>query len=224
MNRIENWRTGGAEPQTLQSGRHALSREEVLASQRGRIMRAALDELGEFGAGGMTVGGLVERAKVSKKTFYENFTGLDECVAESLETVNLLVGAEIADAAAAADPNVRFSRVGALVSELAAAAAEEPIVATAILAAGFGLNEPKAASWNFFNTARQRIINAYYEADREALPDLPEASELKLVAAVGLMEQWLMRGLSSGTQEDLPAQAAEVTSQMVAILSGGKYS
>ena len=224
MNRIENWRQADAEPQTLQSGRHTLSREEVLASQRGRIMRAALDELGELGAGGVTVGGLVERAKVSKKTFYENFAGLDECIAESLETVNLLVGAEIAAAAAAADPGVRFSRVAALVAELAAAAAEEPIVATAILAAGFGLEDPKSASWHLFNTARQRIINAYYEADREALPDLPEASELKLVAAVGLMEQWLMRGLSSGTHQELPGQAAAVTSEMVAILSGGKYS
>ena len=189
-------------------------------------MRAALDELGEVGAGGMTVGGLVERAKVSKKTFYENFDGLEECVNESLEVVNLIVGTEVAEAAeaAVAEPGARpFAKVEALVSEMFAAAAEEPVVATAILAAGFGLNESKAAAWLFYNTARRHILASYYKDARVSIADLPEPGEIEMTAATGLLEDTLRRALAAGEHEQLPAMAGEVAAAVVRVLSGGRH-
>lgn len=186
-------------------------------------MRAALDELGELGAGGMTVGGLVERAKVSKKTFYENFEGLDECVVESLETVHIVVGAEIAEVAAAADPAVPFSKLRAMILELAAAAAEEPVVATAIVASGFGLAEPKSNAWLFFNTARHRIMTAYFLDERRNIPDLADPDEWGVSAAVGLVEVWLMRTLAEGQGANLPREAEAVFSKVVAVLSAGRF-
>ena len=223
MDRSENWQLlGGAQAQTLKSGRHKLTRTEVLASQRGRIMRAALDELGELGAAGVTVGGLVERAKVSKKTFYENFDGIEECLSESVATVNLIVGTDMAEAAEVADRSVPFAKVRSMVHELALLAAEEPVIGSAILGSGFGFSTDSAGVWNYYNTARQRILVSYYEDERERTPDLPAATELSAVAAVGLIEHWLMRGLTSGTQESLPAQADEVTAAVVSALSGGQ--
>lgn len=224
VNRIENWRSGGAEAKALRSGRHRLSREEVLASQRGRIMRAALDELGELGAGGVTVGGVVERAKVSKKTFYENFEGLEECVIESLETVNYLVGGEVAEAAEAADPDVPFGKLRSMIAELAAAAAEEPVVATAMVASGFGLGEPKVGAWLFFNTARQRIIVSYFLDERRRVADLAEPGEWRIEAGVGLVEGWLMRALASERHAELPEQADRISSLLVSILSDGRLT
>jgi len=223
LDRIENWRSGDVEAKTLRSGRHRLSRTEVLASQRGRIMRAALDELGELGAGGLTVGGVVERAKVSKKTFYENFEGLDECVVESLETVHLVVGAEIAEAAANADLEAHFAKLRAMIDELAAAAADEPVVATAIVASGFGLGEPKSNAWLFFNTARQRIMVAYFLDERRLTPDLAEPEDWDIAAAVGFLELWLVRSLAEGHHRRLPDEAGAVFSKVVAILSQGRF-
>jgi len=223
MDRGENWRVlGGAEAQTLKSGRHRLSRAEVLASQRGRIIRAALDELGELGAAGITVGGIVDRAKVSKKTFYENFDGIEECLSESVATVNLIVGTDMAEAAAAADRSVPFAKVRAMVRELALLAAWEPVIGTAILGAGFGLRTPSAGVWNFYNTARQRILVSYYEDERERTPDLPATTELSATAAMGLIEHWVARAITSGTHESLPAQVDEVTAAVITTLSGGQ--
>ena len=223
MERFEHWRTGGAEPQTLRSGRHRMSREEVLASQRGRIMRAVLIELGEKGAGGITVSGVVQRAKVSKKTFYENFEGLDPCIDEALVKVNVIVGSEISDAAEAADTSKPFAKVHALVAEIAAAATEEPEHALAILASGFGRADSKREGWLAFNTARMQILRAYFRSERERYPELAEPSETALVAAVGLIETWITRALAENREAELPEQTAAVADFAVWILSAGRY-
>lgn len=219
---IGQWRKGSSEPETLRSGRHQLSREEVLASQRGRIMRAALLELGSRGAGAMTVGGLVERAKVSKKTFYENFEGLDTCIAESLTTLNLLVGGEMAKAADAADRSQPFARLRAVVAELLEAAVDEPIVATALLASGFGLEEDNAQAWLQFDEIRTKLAMSWYEDERDRTPDLPPTTFLRANAAFAALEYQVLRVLVAGEQGDLGAKVEELVVLMVEILSGGK--
>jgi len=200
-----------------------MTREEVLASQRGRIMRSVLIELGERGAGGITVNGVVNRAKVSKKTFYENFEGLDACIDEALLQVNLLVGSEIADAAQAADSSKPFAKVHALVRELAAAATEEPEHAIAILASGLGRTDSKREGWLAFNTARMRILNAYFLSERERYPDLEEPSQTALMAANGLIEGWMTRALADHSEAELLDQAPAVADAAVWIMSGGRY-
>jgi AcrR family transcriptional regulator len=200
-----------------------MSREEVLASQRGRIMRSVLIELGEKGAGGVTVSSVVHRAKVSKKTFYENFEGLDACIVEALQKVNVLVGSEIADAAEAADSSKPFSKVHALVSEIAAAATEEPEHGISILASGFGRADSKREGWLAFNTARLRILSAYFMTERERYPDLAEPTETSLVAAVGLIETWIKRALAEHRESELPGEAGAVADSVIWIISAGQY-
>lgn len=223
-NPLGQWRSGGAEPATLRSGRHDLSRDEVLASQRGRIMRAALLELGSRGAGAMTVGGLVERAKVSKKTFYENFEGLDTCIAESLQTLNIVVGGEMAKAADEADRTQPFARLKAVIAELLAAAVDEPIVATALLASGFGLEEENARDWLEFDTIRTKLVMSWYDDERARTPDLPPTSFAQANAAFAALEYAVLRLLVVGEQGDLSAQVDELTSLLVTILSAGGAS
>lgn len=47
--------------------------------QRARLLSAALEAIGEHGYCAFTVGQVIERAKVSRKTFYEVFADRDEC-------------------------------------------------------------------------------------------------------------------------------------------------
>jgi len=223
-NPLGQWRSGGAEPKTLRSGRHDLSRDEVLASQRGRIMRAALLELGSCGAGAMTVGGLVERAKVSKKTFYENFEGLDSCIAESLQTLNIVVGSEMARAAEAADSTQPFARLRAVVADLLKAAVDEPIVATALLASGFGLEEQNAKAWLDFDDIRTKLVMSWYEDERNRTPDLPTTTFAQANAAFAALEYAVLRLLVVGEQGDLSTQVDELTALLVNILSAGGAS
>ncbi len=59
----------------LPKGRHRLSRRQVRASQRGRILAAVVDVVAEHGYARTSVAAVVERAGVSTKAFYEHFAG-----------------------------------------------------------------------------------------------------------------------------------------------------
>jgi AcrR family transcriptional regulator len=66
-------------PRSLPRGRHAAAREIVLASQRGRLLEAMAACVAERGYAATTVGQVVARAGVSRKTFYEHFADKRGC-------------------------------------------------------------------------------------------------------------------------------------------------
>jgi AcrR family transcriptional regulator len=63
----------------LPSGRHRLSREVVHASQRGRLLFAIVQVVAEKGYAATTVADIVDRASVSRSTFYEQFPDKEAC-------------------------------------------------------------------------------------------------------------------------------------------------
>ncbi|MFZ0385568.1 MAG: TetR/AcrR family transcriptional regulator [Solirubrobacteraceae bacterium] len=63
----------------LPRGRHKLSRDEVLASQRGRLLRAMEELVGEFGYDSTTVPQVIKAARVSTATFYRFFVDKVDC-------------------------------------------------------------------------------------------------------------------------------------------------
>lgn len=69
----------------LPPGPTGLTREEVLASQSGRLGWAALNVVSEIGYQRTTVADIVKRAQVSRRTFYEIFTGKEDCYVAGFE-------------------------------------------------------------------------------------------------------------------------------------------
>jgi AcrR family transcriptional regulator len=63
----------------LPSGRHSLTRDTVLASQRGRLLDAMAEAVAEHSYGATTIAHVVARAGVSRKTFYEHFSDKQDC-------------------------------------------------------------------------------------------------------------------------------------------------
>lgn len=67
-------------PDQLPPGRHKLGRDTVVASQRARLLGAAVASVAEIGYYHTLVGDIVGRAGVSRKTCYEHFPhGKDQC-------------------------------------------------------------------------------------------------------------------------------------------------
>jgi AcrR family transcriptional regulator len=63
----------------LPPGRHKLPRSEVRASQRERLLRAMLEEVGAHGYAGTTVPSVIAAARVSRNAFYAFFKDKLDC-------------------------------------------------------------------------------------------------------------------------------------------------
>lgn len=63
----------------LRPGRHRLSRDEVQTHQRDRIFLALETVMAEQGYAETSVADIIKRAGVSRQTFYELFTGKQDC-------------------------------------------------------------------------------------------------------------------------------------------------
>lgn len=71
--------TGRHIRRVLPRGRHAVSRDVVHASQRERLLEAMTEVTATKGYPSVTIGDIVSRAAVSRRTFYEHFNDKLEC-------------------------------------------------------------------------------------------------------------------------------------------------
>jgi AcrR family transcriptional regulator len=96
--------TGQADaPARLPKGPHGLTREQVRASQRQRILDAVLDVVGERGYAATTVAHVTAVAGVSRTTFYEQFDGKQDAFLAAYDAFGARFLADM-DAAAGASP------------------------------------------------------------------------------------------------------------------------
>jgi AcrR family transcriptional regulator len=100
--------------QPLPRGRHRLSRDEVVRSQRERLQRALAEAMAEKGYAGTSVAEVLRIARVSRETFYEQFASKEECFMSVFEEAyERLAGAATApgDLATGATPQEWFALV-----------------------------------------------------------------------------------------------------------------
>ena len=69
----------------LPRGRHGLSREEVVRSQRARLQRAMAEVMAEKGYVGTSVADVLRAARVSRETFYQQFSSKEDCFMSAYE-------------------------------------------------------------------------------------------------------------------------------------------
>jgi AcrR family transcriptional regulator len=84
----------------LPAGRHGFSREQVAHNQRERLIAGLATAVAEKGYRAVTITDITKQARVSRRVFYDNFEGKEECFLAAFEVV---VGhvRELADEASA---------------------------------------------------------------------------------------------------------------------------
>jgi len=85
----------------LPRGPHALPQEQVIAHQRERLLEATAPALADLGYAELTVRDLIDRAGVSRRTFYQLFDGKLECVLAAHRAALDRLSEAIADACSA---------------------------------------------------------------------------------------------------------------------------
>ncbi|POX42382.1 TetR/AcrR family transcriptional regulator [Streptomyces sp. Ru73] len=69
----------------LPRGRHGLSRAEVVASQRMRMLTATAEAMRDLGYARTSVAEVIRRAGVSRETFYQQFRSKEDCFVQALD-------------------------------------------------------------------------------------------------------------------------------------------
>jgi AcrR family transcriptional regulator len=205
-------------PRRLPRGAHGLDRDVVEASQRTRLLEAVGRAVAEKGYAGATIDGIVRRAGVSKKTFYDHFDDKLDCFLAAYETASDELLARLREAQSSGRDWLERTRAGiaAYLRWLAAEPALARVFLIEVAAAG-----PVAAE------RRERIRDRYAELLRElqdearsenaAVPRLPDEIFHALVAAV---DEVVVRRIRESGGADLPELEPVLLHLQAALLAG----
>jgi AcrR family transcriptional regulator len=209
---------GGSSPlpqlDRLPSGRHRLSREAVQESQRGRLLFAIAQVVAEKGYGGATVADIVDRASVSRSTFYEQFPDKEACFLAAFDFAVEYVLGQMRDAweQLGAGDDWRAHVRSDLTTYLKVLAVESAFARSLhleVLAAGPAALDRRAQMFALFGD-RTRRINELARAQEPSLPALPaEAFALHTGGIDEMVREWLRtRGADTLPELAEPALAA----------------
>jgi len=168
----------------LPAGRHGFSREQVAHNQRERLIAGLATAVAEKGYRATTITDITKQARVSRRVFYANFEGKEECFLAAFEIV---VGHIRELAMEAAMPGDQWpARAVAAARAVLVFFAEEPDLARLCLVESQAAGPVVAA--RFHETVAEAV--PYLEQGREERPeaqDLPPTTEDSTLGALVLL-------------------------------------
>ena len=154
----------------LPRGRHGLSRDQVVNSQRTRMLRAMAEAMTESGYVGTPVAEIIKRAGVSRETFYQQFSSKQDCFLAALnETIS-----QLADSMTPGlhTPGTTVDKMRNLIGRYLDAVAGDPVMARMFLiesfAAGPEVAERRAVLQRRFIDALAEFVGADTDEGRFA--------------------------------------------------------
>lgn len=164
----------------LPRGPQALPREQVAADQRERLFEAMIQTVDERGFVASTISDLVERAGVSRRTFYEHFENKDECL---LATYDMLVARILSDVAKVDDGLTGLDRLQAVIEALFEATIRRPAAARLVCIELAAAGAPGIERWAKGSTMLTRYIGQLF-ADTPGTGPIPEPVARAIVGAI----------------------------------------
>jgi AcrR family transcriptional regulator len=205
----------------LPSGRHGLTREEVVASQRARLIDAVAHIVAEKGYAATTVADVVERAGVSRRTFYEQFADREACFLAAYEAGLAAVLARIREAVDVNPAADWRERARAGVESFLALLASQPAFAQAlqveILTAGPAALDCRAGMLVMFSGI-WRNVHERARAEEPSLPALPD--DVFTILSAGF-EELIRDCIRSRGPTALPDLADPILGTVFAIFGAG---
>lgn len=189
----------------LPGGHHGLSREQILESQRERLLAAIAHEVAARGYRATTITEVVKFAKVSTRDFYELFESKEECFLAAFDAVRNHLG-ELIATATATEADWPHKVIAALRVSLDFFAAEPDLARLCLL-------ESVSATPTIAIRFREAVLSCVpaLAHGRAELSDpdslLPETESSIIGGAVSLAT----RSIIAGETEKLPELLADLT-------------
>jgi AcrR family transcriptional regulator len=211
------------------SGARKLPSDLVSAVQRERLIAAMLKASSELGYRQATVQDVIDRAGVSRPTFYEHFANKEDCFLAAFDTTAMRLRDRIDAAAEKGGDNWR-DRLRFSLEELLHFVGHEPDAARALIV------EARAASADAL-LRRDGLLDYFAVCVdtlvRDHLPEASNHSEITAAGVVGGIEALLYARLNKGELDDvdallpslmyfvvLPYEGHEVASKELAVALG----
>ncbi|MDT3396956.1 TetR/AcrR family transcriptional regulator [Streptomyces sp. B1866] len=165
---------GSRRGKRLPSGRHGLSREDVAASQRERIVWALFDAVAEKGYPATTIQDVVARAEISRRTFYEHFPSKEACFLAAFDGAVGEVGARLEAALDAVPKDDWRERVRRSWRVFLAALAENPSVTRSLYVETFSAGPALIERTTAINAYFADVFRTLHRRARDQDPALRE--------------------------------------------------
>lgn len=183
------------------SGVRKLPSDLVSAVQRERLLAAMLRAASELGYRETNVQDVIERAGVSRPTFYEHFANKEACFLAAFDTTAARLRERVGTAAAKGGDSLR-DRLRFGLETLLHFVATEPEAARTLIV------EARAASVDAV-MRRDDLLDHFADCIdaqvRELIPDAPSYSPVTAAGIVGGVEALLYSRLNKGETDDLDA-------------------
>lgn len=188
----------------LPGGHHGLTREQILESQRERLLAAVTHEVAARGYRATTITEVVKLASVSTRDFYEHFESKEECFLAAFAAVRDHLEELVVDAIAA-EPDWPHQLIAALRTALEFFAAEPDLGRLCLV-------EPVSATPKIAIQFREAVLACVpaLAAGREEMPagdPLPESTEDSLLGGITSLAT---RSILAGETERLPTLLADL--------------
>jgi AcrR family transcriptional regulator len=186
----------------LPGGHHGLSREQIIESQRERLLAAVAHEVAARGYRATTITEIVKFASVSTRDFYELFDGKEACFLAAFDAVRDHLG-ELISSATSSQPDWPRQVIAALRAALGFFAAETDLARLCLL-------ESVSATPKIAIRFREAVLDGVPALARGraelADPDslLPEAESSIIGGAVSLVTRSIVAGDTEKLPELLP--------------------
>jgi AcrR family transcriptional regulator len=181
------------------SGIRSLPSDLVIAVQRERLLAATLRATAELGYREFSVKDVIDRAGVSRPTFYEHFANKEDCFVAALDAAALRLRKRL-DAVAGEEVASWRDRLRLELEELLLFIAEEPDAAiTLVVDARAACTEAQLRRDELLD----RFAACIDEQVRDGLPELSPPAAISAAGIVGGIEAVLYSRLQRGDCEDL---------------------
>ncbi len=213
-----------ASPQTdilavLPRGRHAAPRAVVRETQRARMLEAMVQAAAEKGYARVVVADVIERAGVSRKTFYEQFANKEDCFLAAYDAgVDRLLAA-IDGALAEPTPDWLAAARRAVEVYLTSMAAS-PAFAQACLIEVLGAGPAALARRDLVQDRFADQLAAIHRRARTDIPAIPELAPHTFRAAVGAVNELVTAHVREHGAPTLPELTDAILDVHVALLVG----
>ncbi len=193
-------------PERLPRGPHGLTRDEVEESQRARLMLGAAEAVAAKGYAATSVADMIERAGVSRATFYQLYDDKADCFAAACAMVSEVLAEVMGQAlsAIASDPDASpIERLDRLLGAYLDALAANPILARVFLVEVYAAGE---AAIRARRDALEHFVDLVAATYGDAPGLLGSAPEQRFAAEVlvGAVSSMVTNAVALGEAERLP--------------------